>query len=398
MIGEMPGMRELQQESFFWGKFIREGSQYSWLPLSAHCLDVALVFRALCDLNGVRRTLTHASKTLITSQHLDRLAVLAMLHDAGKANLGFQRKVFDANAPKAGHIRELAPILDFQNLDEDLYVAFMQALPSEISSWFHGDRDAYSYLMAVFSHHGSPLIFRGEMTGSYHFVCKQWWYRQDLQDPMAAIAGISHWARHVFPHAFEPSDLRLPVEPAFHHRFAGLLMLADWLGSNRAWFPVANCQLEDRLQHDSKVIPTLLHTVGLDVTSLRPVLNDGPSSFKERFGFTPRPLQAAIDTLNAESDATRLVIAESETGSGKTEAALNWFFKLFAAGQVDGLYFALPTRVAARELYSRIKKIIDRWFPDPSVRPVTVLAVPGYAQVDGISPEQILPDLNKGDL
>src|SRR5690606_21680431 len=81
-----------------------------------------------------------------------------------------------------------------------------------------------------------------------------------------------------------------------------------------------------------------------------------------------------------------------ETGSGKTEAALNWFYKLFQAGKVDSLFFALPTRVAARGLYERVHQTIVRWFPDPSTRPITVLAVPGYAQVDGIPTKTVLPD------
>lgn len=48
--------------------------------------------------------------------------------------------------------------------------------------------------------------------------------------------------------------------------------------------------------------------------------------------------------------------------------------------------------MAARELYNRILEYMSRFFPDPSKRPVTVLAVPGYGQVDGIPPGNILPD------
>src|SRR3546814_2111338 len=43
----------------------------------------------------------------------------------------------------------------------------------------------------------------------------------------------------------------------------------------------------------------------------------------------------------------------AETGSGKTEAALWRFARLFAEGKVDGLYFAVPTRSAARQLHAR---------------------------------------------
>jgi len=79
-------------------------------------------------------------------------------------------------------------------------------------------------------------------------------------------------------------------------------------------------------------------------------------TFVGLFNLHPRPLQAAVDALDPADPATQLIIAESETGSGKTEAALLWFFKLFHAGAVDSLFFALPTRVAARGIYERIRQ------------------------------------------
>ena len=77
--------------SLFWGKYLPKTGES--LPLLAHALDVAVVFRTLCDLDGIRRTLVSSTKTLLTDEHLDRLAVLAMLHDIGKLNLGFQDKI-----------------------------------------------------------------------------------------------------------------------------------------------------------------------------------------------------------------------------------------------------------------------------------------------------------------
>jgi CRISPR-associated endonuclease/helicase Cas3 len=88
-------------------------------------------------------------------------------------------------------------------------------------------------------------------------------------------------------------------------------------------------------------------------------------------------------------EATRLLLIESDTGSGKTEAALAWWMRLYAEGKVDGLYFALPTRVAARELYTRVLQAVERAFePDQRPRPV-LLAAPGYVRIDG---EPVLPD------
>jgi CRISPR-associated endonuclease/helicase Cas3 len=57
---------------------------------------------------------------------------------------------------------------------------------------------------------------------------------------------------------------------------------------------------------------------------------------------------------------------------------------LFEAGTVDGLYFALPTRVAATSLYKRVLKAVDRVF-EGRPKPAVALAVPGYISADGVT-------------
>ncbi|BCX82602.1 CRISPR-associated endonuclease/helicase Cas3 [Methylomarinovum caldicuralii] len=379
-------------ECVFWGKYDPNGP--SCLPLTAHCIDVAIVFRHLVALPGVRRALEHAAGRPLTEVELDRLAVLAALHDVGKANLGFQFKVFDPKAPQAGHIRELEILFE----DEVLNERFAEAIEADVLlGWVEEGIVLESLLLASWSHHGRPLCFKGEKTG-FLALADRFWQPREGRDPMRAVADIMTWCRRVFPEAFEAGRLPLPSQDRFHHLFAGLVMLADWLGSHPSWFPIVHTKVAQRWHADETVVPKLLRAVGLDVSTLRPVLARGPTSFQARFGFPPRPLQALIDGLDPEERNNRLVIAESETGSGKTEAALDWFFKLFAAGKVDSLYFALPTRVAARELYLRVWHTLQRWFPDPERRPVTLLAVPGYARVDGAAPAQVLPDEQTANL
>ena len=53
------------------------------------------------------------------------------------------------------------------------------------------------------------------------------------------------------------------------------------------------------------------------------------------------------------------------------------FAALWRAGLVDGLYFAVPTRAAAKQLHGRICQALDRLFP-AAASVQTVLAVPGY--------------------
>lgn len=382
------------QRAVFWGKYlVSDGVS---LPLVAHCIDVGKVFRGLCELNSIRRMLVRAARRELTAVDFDRLAVLASWHDTGKSNLGFQLKVFSKQSYRASHISELAPILDLQAMDVQLAQRFCDALLSGTEAWFP-DGDPYSYLMAIFSHHGRPLKFSGHVTGRYQSA-KRWWRPLGPWDPMQQVGVLAEAARTVFPCAFLQSSTPLPDTAVFEHCFAGLVTLADWLGSHRHWFPIMDTTVAQRSDRDDQTVPKVLAAVGLDVEPVRLAAFSAGTDFASRFGQAPRPLQHAIDALDPEDENVRLLVAESETGSGKTEAALNWFIKLFMARKVDSLYFALPTRVAASELYTRVCNIVERWYPNSAQRPVTVLAVPGYTKMDGMPVESRFPTPAEGNV
>jgi len=120
LLQQHPGRRNPMNT--FWGKFKpNPGSETpNYLPLSHHCLDVAVVFRHLVDFPTFQRRLMVAANIMLTAAQLDRLAVLALLHDFGKANLGFQGKVFDPKAPRVGHVFETAPLFQETLLGERL--------------------------------------------------------------------------------------------------------------------------------------------------------------------------------------------------------------------------------------------------------------------------------------
>ncbi|MBE2294870.1 MAG: CRISPR-associated helicase Cas3' [Phycisphaerales bacterium] len=376
--------------STFWGKARLDPAQHivAWHPLTDHCLDVALTFRALLALPIIRRRLEAAAGRPLSEVELDRLAVFALLHDLGKSNLGFQNKIFRSSAPRAGHVRELAPLF----FEEDLSECLASVLDvNTLGSWFVHPEECQALLFAALSHHGTPVRFdSSERTGSYHTAKTQWWRPNNGRDPFAAIADLLAMAKRAFPSAFTAGGTPLSAPPALQHRFAGLVMLADWLGSHERFFPFDH-DTGDRLAYASKAAYRALRTVGLDVRAYQTALGGQAPTFATVFGFTPHPLQETLMAWSVTGE-DRLLILEAETGSGKTEAALARFLALFAAGEVDGLYFALPTRVAARELYGRVLRMVERVFPDPTNRPPVLLAVPGYTQLDGADVKTLLPD------
>lgn len=362
-----------------WGKLKKDqdSNVEDWLPLADHCTDVACVFEALCQQKAIARALARAAGRSLNPSDIDRLSVLAFLHDIGKCNHGFQAKALANPARTAGHVRELAAFFH----DEALQAQFLAAINyPTLATWFDDDEGALRMLLASASHHGKPI----ELDETAVPLQRTLWLKADGIDPLTDIAALAATARQVFPAAFADSAPPLTATPALQHRFAGLVMLADWLGSHAEGFFPFHHSHASRAEFARESAQHSLKAVGLNLTDSRAPLKP-TRTFADLFSFSPTPLQAALFQPNDSP----VQIAESETGSGKTEAALGYFFQLFATGVVDSLYFALPTRVAARELYERVLAFAKSVFG--ADHPPVLLAVPGYTRVDGDRINTALP-------
>jgi CRISPR-associated endonuclease/helicase Cas3 len=365
----------------FWGKLdIDEdtGKIRNSLSLINHSIDVASVFRQLCNVPAIRSSLNSFAGLSLVEAQLDRLAVLALFHDMGKCNRGFQNKQFMECRQTAGHVREVLPLFS------QLAPTTQQTLDtSTMAAWFDPPEALSSMLLAAVSHHGRPAFQWPELDSLEAQQAAKWWEDGTDLRPMEGVEDLAEAARNAFPAAYEERVAPLPATPELEHHFAGLVMLADWLGSHRdSFFPFHH--EGERRQWGRTRASLALKAVGLDVAEAREHVNNSRWTFSEIFGFDPFPLQTWLN----QSEHPPLLILESETGSGKTEAALAHFAALFSAGQIDSLYFALPTRVAARELYGRVLATMNAFF-GPRCPPV-LLAVPGYEKMDG-EPAFILP-------
>jgi CRISPR-associated endonuclease/helicase Cas3 len=361
-----------------WGKF--EQNLGLFHPLVDHCLDVATVFRALLERPNFSRGLAKLSATA-----KERLAVIAFLHDFGKCNRGFQAKADPQARQTAGHVMEaLAFLLDG---DPNIWPPAWRDLLSELSRWFADEEQAMQMLIASISHHGRPISqsdIERWLADSAYTSHLQLWQPSAGYDPLAALDHLAEVVRAAFPAAFEDGIPPINASASLQHRFAGLVMLADWIGSDTQFFPFRQSPEEDRLTLARHAAQRALAVIGLTVPEPRQ-----PKAFSDVFPFAPTPLQEALASQLEVGEATRLLLIESDTGSGKTEAALAWWMRLYAEGKVDGLYFALPTRVAARELYTRVLQAVERAFETERRPGPVLLAAPGYVRVDG---EPVLPD------
>lgn len=358
----------------FWGKLNPDtGAQH---PLADHCVDVAAVFRALLDLR-----VASALQSLEPVQK-DRLAVVAFLHDLGKCNVGFQRKSHATSHPTAGHVLEAVAWI---RCAHEHWPESWSELVTLLCTWFDQESSAFSILIAAFSHHGRP-VSELDFRASGECDLLHWWRAVPECDPASGVAELAITVRQMFPGAFANDAPALRSDAQVQHRFAGLLMLADWIGSDTRYFPYRATPSEDRQALAHRAARRALRDIGLLPPDVRRV-----AALTTVFPFVraATPLQQLLAEGLGDPPLPNAVLIESDTGSGKTEAALTWFFRLFALGQVDGLYFALPTRVAARELYGRVVQAMQHAFePDHRLSPV-LLAVPGYVRADG---EALLTD------
>ena len=359
-----------------WAKLVREdGKVTAALPLVDHCLDVGAAMEVV--VSAWRPWLEAAAGRALSAQDLARLCALAALHDIGKANWGFQAKIDPDDKLKAGHTGPVAALLNHQGFDRDglRYRPVSRALNAMILEWGAGEHFA-----AVMAHHGRPLTEFGSKPAlgaapwSKHV---RYWMPERGSDPTIAALSVLDAVRARWPLAWE-AGAALPDWPRLVALFAGLVTLADWLGSDTRRLPVER-------PHGAAREPLRAEQV-LAAAKARGFLPlDTPAcGFEDAFGNPPYPFQTAA----AAGDLGAVALIEAETGSGKTEAALWRWMALRRRGLVDGLFFALPTRSAAVQLHERVNDMLKRVWKEHA--PEAVLAVPGYLRA-GDAKGQALP-------
>lgn len=356
----------------FWGKLAPRGvwPVQTWHPLQDHCCDVAMVCEALLTRTLLgKRLATLAGRAELDAVTVARLCVLAALHDIGKFNHGFQDKALDRPPQTAGHVKEIRAVLD--NSPDGCAMLYGAGGLSNLDGWDSEEDETINLLIASISHHGEPA-----QTEPMKY---QLWRPHADRDPMAGIAALVASTRLWFPAAWA-QGVPLPKAAQFHHAFAGVVVLADWLGSDVRWFAFGETG-QDRAAYSRAQASTAVKALHLDPTNARAALAQRDISFAGLTTFAARGIQEVVARAQLPPQGS-VEIAEAETGSGKTEAAFARFIQLHAAGLVDGMYFALPTRTAATQLHRRMDELVRRAFGDGPAKPPVVLAVPGYLRVD----------------
>ena len=368
----------------YWGKAGQEGDDDSHL-LIYHCLDVAACGLMLLRLIPPWRRLLE-KLTGLSGPDLDHAVFFYLaLHDLGKFATGFQNLRPDLLERLQHRKSDKSYIERHDTLGWLLWAQRLRA------QFFPAKRrrrrgspcpGVDAWMRAVTGHHGEPPLEETRILEDAF----------DGEDFDAAAAFIEALPALGGMETFPEPPKALSASASWW--VAGLTVLADWLGSNRRFFPYRHhpVPLEAYWQGALRCAERAIEATGLIVQPPAGNLDLTDCFAQPPDRFKPTPLQAWAQQVAIPSGPA-LFILEDVTGAGKTEAALMLAWRLLQANQGTGLYFGLPTMATANGMYQRLgggePPVYTRLFQGD--HPPSLALAHGRAELVDAFRESILP-------
>ena len=346
----------------YWGKADNSGAYHL---LHYHALDVAAVGVALLRQSASLQQLFRKALPDCTSEALEGWVTFFLaLHDLGKFSEAFQSQRADLMQLLRGRAPDPGKPYTLRH-DTLGWLIWKQRLVERAirEEWFGLDScDLVEaggldwWMKACTGHHGTPPeLGRGDW--KQHCNAREDGIAVDqfigslfILVPRKLLAEIaSQLEAETFAQASQTLSWWL----------AGVVVLADWLGSNQSYFPycATPMPIEEYWGHAQTRASLALAASGL---TSRP---SGAREFSDFFpGITqPSPLQAWAINVPVLSEP-QVYLLEDVTGAGKTEAAMMLAHRLMAVGLADGFFIALPTMATANAMYGRIAEVYQQLF------------------------------------
>jgi CRISPR-associated endonuclease/helicase Cas3 len=333
-----------------WGKTSRENEDI-YHPLLFHMLDVANVALALWweAVGSIARRQIAADLGLSEEDAGVAVAVLAGLHDLGKACPDFQRK----SKPLATHLDVIG--LKVGDVSGDVphgRVSTREITPllrDNVCGWKADGAETLARITGA--HHGSfPRSEDLDRIGSYTLGGSNW--SQARSELARALANLLTEGR------LQAQPIRsTPItDPGVLAVLTGLISVADWIGSSEHFPPGSSTAPQEYAVLSQRRTREALVRFGW-LPAMRPA---SAADFGAIFPFHPNSLQSAVAQLAAERQGPYLLLVEAPMGTGKTEAALFAADQSLCAGSTRGFYIALPTQATSNAMYGRVRKYLDR--------------------------------------
>jgi len=349
----------------YWGKADPNfPGEPKWHPLVYHCLDVAAVAAAWWDQSpSIRHTFASSfSVQKKDARHLRSWVLFFIaLHDIGKIDVRFQMKSKET-------LSECWPDLNLEDVDTSSNVtesfnhgsAGYAWAAKEYPQWLQNDDGDYQiwdawrpWLSAVTGHHGDL----SENSSIYQPDGEEYVIEHDRKARATWVKTI----RELFlmPKSAFISDLPPLCGDTAKMLLAGFCSISDWIGSHRDYFqffePIMDCKKYFSSRAQSVKRRKLLFRLGLIE---KPSQYVGIGALLDADA-NPRGVQVLVDSFPL---LPGLTIIEAPTGSGKTEAAMAYAWRLLETGQTDSIVFALPTQATANAMLKRLEAFADKAF------------------------------------
>jgi CRISPR-associated endonuclease/helicase Cas3 len=357
------GPRSSVDLNALWAKWSSSGEPDTYHPLPCHLADVAAVAKAMWEdivSPGTRRRL--AAELGLCEESAGRwISFLVGLHDLGKASPAFQMK------KGAARPRLEAAKLQFRTIAGSAPHGAVStlALRNLLGEEFDLPREvAGRVATAVGGHHGifpshaDVLAASGDPAGKGRWVA----VRADLA---AVLAGLLDLPRDTRPSAFGNAAAM---------KLAGLVSVADWIGSDETYFhhqagdasKVPELDPEEYWPKAQEWARDALRSLGWTGW---PGEIGAPRTFRQLFPEIQRarPVQEAVAELAEQLQGPALVVVEAPMGEGKTEAAMHLADHWGATLGQRGCYFALPTQATSDQMFERVRRFLSRRYPDEVV-------------------------------
>ena len=348
---------DLAVEWLIWAKTAKKrdaSGRQALHPLLCHTIDVTAVTQAMWE-----RTLPRAVKKRLAVQlgvddaeARQWIALWAGLHDLGKASPGFQDQPGPAAHWACAQLRAAGFSFptDFTPARHGTISA--NVLPRALHSLGVAKALAVRIATVAGGHHG---VFPS--TGSVQRVVgaagdDRWAAaRLQLARRLAEILGLSD------------RTINGQIDNAAAMTLAGLISVADWIGSIERFFRYAVPDTDappSLAAHAYKQVADQSAQCALEI--LRWTAWSPPAevrTFGELFQKieTPNHTQKTAESLSLRFSEQSLVIIESPMGEGKTESAMYLADYWAAALGQRGCYVALPTQATSNQMFRRVKEL-----------------------------------------
>lgn len=338
-----------------WGKTDRDTGE--WFPVVHHLTDTALMAGELFDWYLPEGT--KASLVSLTGLPLEQVRTLATflagVHDIGKVSVQFTHQATHRFPELLSRMRDHGLDASRPWPERIGHATLGQVILTDWLRRRHGaaPRPIRGHGAVVGGHHGrnpSPSDLLNARQRPDALGSGAWGeVRDEILDGMAAFTGAdAHWSDWV----------ARPLPAAAQSLLTGLVIMADWMASNKDYFPYrTDLSPEARLDHAASL---------LDLPpSWRPKPGDPDvgTLFHDRFPHlskhSARPIQRAlVEAARAATDPP-LLIVEAPMGVGKTEAALLAAEVLASRFGQGGVFLGLPTMATANPMFTRTLQWLD---------------------------------------